>query len=213
MGRGTRCCFLGRTIWSSELQFPDLGNQILSSPTLVRLLRDPPEAGLFVEMASGVKFILGPEKDFLVAGTAGEFYALGNQALANAKAAAVGLDEKQAQLGDGLRVLHEEDRAEALSVFLGDPAALAPGIEVLDELRHDFSDQGLEALVVAVFRPVQFAVALDDPAHVSGAVGAEGYEMFWDVFLSSIIVARRETWVDEELFAAATGVRLGSDYQ
>ncbi|MNC88593.1 hypothetical protein D3C83_44240 [compost metagenome] len=54
-----------------------------------------------------------------------------------------------------------------------DPAALAPAIEVPDEIRDDPRHQRLEALVVAVLGPVQFAVPLHHPAHVAGAMPAQ----------------------------------------
>ena len=80
------------------------------------------------------------------------------------------LDEQQAKLRDRLRFGNDEDRADDLSVALGDPAALALRIEVVDEVGDDARDEGLEAFVPAVLLGVEHAVAMDDPAHVAGAV-------------------------------------------
>src|SRR4029077_11652187 len=57
------------------------------------------------------------------------------------------------------------------TVNFRDPAALVRGIELSGELGGDGGDQRLELLVPAVLLEVQRAVALDDPAHVPGAVG------------------------------------------
>ena len=81
-------------------------------------------------------------------------------------------DEQQPELRDGVALPDAEDRADPLAVELGDPAALALRVEVLDELRDDRRDERLEALVPAVLLPVERAVTLDDPAHVPGPVRA-----------------------------------------
>ena len=49
-----------------------------------------------------------------------------------------------------LLILDHEHAAHRLAVHLGDPAALALRIEVIEEIRHDPGHQRLEALVPAV---------------------------------------------------------------
>src|SRR5439155_290127 len=64
-------------------------------------------------------------------------------------------------------------RADALAAALGDPAALARRIEVLDEPGDDPGHQRLEALVPAVFLGVERAVPLHHPAQVAGTMFAQ----------------------------------------
>ena len=54
-------------------------------------------------------------------------------------------DQEQSEFGHAHRLLDQEDRADQLAVVLRDPATLAVRVEILDELRRDFRDQGLEA--------------------------------------------------------------------
>ncbi len=75
--------------------------------------------------------------------------------------------------------MNEEDAAEALVVAVGDPATLAQGVEVVDEVGGDAGDEGLETFVPAILFGVEEAVTLDDPAHVSGAVGPEDIRWRW----------------------------------
>ena len=63
---------------------------------------------------------------------------------AEAPAAHMRLDEKQAQLRRGRAFLHQEHRADRLARLLGDPAALALLVEVLQELGDDLGDQRFE---------------------------------------------------------------------
>jgi len=80
------------------------------------------------------------------------------------------VDEQQAQLRDPPGRRHHEDRADALAVELGDPAAAAPRIEASDEIRDDAGDQRLEALAPAVLARIELAVRLHHPAEVAGAM-------------------------------------------
>ena len=82
---------------------------------------------------------------------------------------AEGSDEQQPQPRDLGRVLRQEDRAEALAVAFGDPAALILGIEIVEEVGDDLRAQPLEILGPSVFLRVEHGVARDDPAEVAGA--------------------------------------------
>src|SRR5690606_42135276 len=67
----------------------------------------------------------------------GQFYRLSlHDALPN-----FGLDVDQAQLGDLVALAHDEGGADHLAVLLGDPAALAPRVEVVDEVGGDTRHQ------------------------------------------------------------------------
>src|SRR5438874_9836257 len=83
------------------------------------------------------------------------------------------LDNQEPQLGAARAFLHHEYRADRLAVHLGDPAALALRVEVLDEFGGDLGDQRLEAHAPAVFLLVDRAVRPDHPAHVTGPVWAQ----------------------------------------
>ena len=83
------------------------------------------------------------------------------------------LNEQQAQLGGRAALIHHEDRADALAVALGNPAALALGIELAQEFGDDVGHQRLEQRAPAVLLAVEHAVALDDPAHVARPMRAQ----------------------------------------
>src|SRR5438132_6042870 len=128
------------------------------------------EAGFFVNAAGGVKVALRPQSDFLVAGLASEADTLVNQAFADSQAAGLRFHQQQAQLGNRLCFLNQEYRADNLAFALGDPAALALGIEVLDKVGNDLGDQGFEALVVAILLGIEHAMAMHHPTHVAGLI-------------------------------------------
>jgi len=139
------------------------------------LFTDEMVALSLVEVAGGFEDAVGPESDFAVADVAGELSTLADECAAEAETARGGVDEEETETGGGAGffVFDEEDGADGLAVALGDPAALACGVEVVDEVGGDSGDEGLEALVPAVLAGVEEAVTLDDPAHVSRAVRAE----------------------------------------
>ena len=83
---------------------------------------------------------------------------------------ASGSTSSSRSLATRLRLLHEEHGADDLAVALGDPAALARRIEVVEEVGADARDQRLELGVVAPLARVERAVAMDDPAHVARLV-------------------------------------------
>ena len=142
---------------------------------VVDLFADEMVALGLVEVAGGVEDTVRPQGDFAVVGVAGEEGALADEGTAEAQATGRGVDEEEAETGGsaGFFVFDEEDGADGFAVALGDPAALAGGVEVVDEVGGDMGDEGLEALVPAVLAGVEEAMTLDDPAHVSGAMGAE----------------------------------------
>ena len=103
-----------------------------------------------------------------VAGMAGEAQAFLHEPPADAEAAGGGLDQQQAELGDLVALAHHHHRAQDLPLALGDPAALAPGVEVAQEFGRDLRHQRLEAVVPAIFPGIERAMAMDDPAEIAG---------------------------------------------
>src|SRR5438046_10739395 len=121
-------------------------------------------------MARGVETAVGPQHDLAITGGARKRDALGNQTSADPQPARRRLDQEQSQLRDRWRAANQEDRADVLTVALGNPAALELRIEALQEFRRDFGDQPLECVVPAVFLGVERAVTRDDPTDVARAV-------------------------------------------
>lgn len=60
-----------------------------------------------------------------------------------------------------------------MAAFLCDPESLALGVVVVDEVRGDVCGHRLESSVPVVFLVVEDAVAVDDPAYVAWAMGAD----------------------------------------
>ena len=58
-------------------------------------------------------------------------------------------------------------RADVLAVQLGDPAAFAFGVVVVDEIGDDLRAQALERLAPAVFLRVKLGMAGNDPAEIA----------------------------------------------
>src|ERR1700693_41609 len=79
-------------------------------------------------------------------------------------------DQEHPKLRDLFRLPDEEDRPHDLSLSLGDPAALARGIEIPDESRRDLGHERFEGLIPAVLLRVERAVTMDHPTHVARLV-------------------------------------------
>ena len=64
-----------------ERELPGFGDQVFSSPALVRRPLNPLEAGLLVQMPMPcrMQLALRPEEDSLISGLAGEIHVLGDQ--------------------------------------------------------------------------------------------------------------------------------------
>src|SRR5438034_3160731 len=117
--------------------------------------------------------VVRPKRELAISRCASETDALVDESRPDAQATCPWLDEQEAQLRHGLRLVDAEHAADTLPVDFGDPTALALAVEVGDELRDDVRHQRLERFVPPVFLPVDRAVPLDDPAHIAGAVRAE----------------------------------------
>ena len=140
---------------------------------MVRRLVDQLEAGALVNPPRSVEDVVCPEDELAVAGGPREVDACVDELRADTGSARAGLDEEDAQLRDVVRLAHAEHAADADAAELGDPAALAHRIVLLCEYADDRRDESFEGLVPAVLRPVERAVALDDPAVVAGARRAQ----------------------------------------
>src|SRR4029434_7796810 len=92
---------------------------------------------------------------------------LADQTFSDTKPARPRIDHQKPQLRRRLRFFDKEDKADVLTIHLGNPAAITFRIEVLDELSRDLDEQRLELLVPTVPPGVQLSVLLDDPAHIA----------------------------------------------
>src|ERR1700737_2767741 len=117
---------------SRQRQFPELPDKV-APEAAVWLLTHQAKAGGLVDMAGRDQHGVGPQRDLAIAPRAGEADALGDEPAADAEPARPGLDIEQAQFGDLLALLDEEYGTGDRTLALGDPAALAVGVEVLDE--------------------------------------------------------------------------------
>jgi hypothetical protein len=139
----------------------------------MRLGRHEREAGIPINPAGGDQNALGPQRDLAIAAGFCECDAFGDQPLAQSLSTSGRIDNEQADFRDIVAVSHQKDRADLRAIKLGDPAALARGVERGEELCGDFRDQALERGVEAVFGGVECAVALHHPSHVAGAGAAQ----------------------------------------
>jgi hypothetical protein len=83
------------------------------------------------------------------------------------------LNQQEAQFRHLVAALHQEHRADRRTIDLGDPAALARGIEVAQKLRDDPGDQRLEGRAPAILLGIARGVARQHPAHVADPVRAQ----------------------------------------
>ena len=128
---------------------------------------------------AAVQDALRPQRHRRIAGGLREAQAFVDQAHAELQSSGARIDDQQAELRHLVRLAHHEGRADALAVQFGDPAALAPGIEVLDELGCDLSDQRLERNVPAILARIERAVRGGDPAHVADLMLAQNNRPGW----------------------------------
>src|SRR5690348_7741347 len=130
---GCGCC-LGRWLGLvSELQFPCLTDEIMAE-AMVWLLSHQHEAGFLVQASRLHEHIICPEHDLGVAATTREADTFGNEAGAYPQASRLWLDEEEPQLRYRFAGLHQKDGPDDFAVHLGDPAAFALGVEVVDEV-------------------------------------------------------------------------------
>src|SRR3954471_13785724 len=152
-----------------KIALPGFADEI-DAERVMRLFGDPFESGLGVNAARRQKIALRPQRHAPISGLSRKAQAFVDEALAQAQPARLRIDDEQTELRDLVGLLHHEDRADALAVLLGNPAALLPGIEVLDELCGDPGDQRLVAGVPAVFLRIERGIRGCDPAHVAGVM-------------------------------------------
>jgi hypothetical protein len=152
-----------------------LADEVLSE-AVVRLFVDEFESRLLIDAVGSGENALRPERDFGVSGGARKADTFVNKNLAEAEATGGGIDIEQAQFGGfGLvGMADKEDVADVATVDLGDPATLAGGIKVGDEVGGDAGDESFEGVVPAILLDIASAFEGSDYAHVAGAVGAQG---------------------------------------
>src|SRR2546429_599898 len=134
---------------------------------MMRLLSDELESGALINAARRGQIALRPQGHGRVACGPREAQAFLDEARAELQSSGARIDDQQPKFRNFVILPHDEHRADALALELGDPAALALRIEVLDELGGDLGDEGLERDVPAVFLRVDRAVYGGNPAHVA----------------------------------------------
>src|SRR5437762_2825677 len=161
---------VGAEAWAgiAALGVADFVDQI-ATEAAVRAALDPLEPTALIEPSRRAKLALGPQNDPAVAGSAREAYACLDQLPSQSQSARRRFDQEQAQLGYPRRRAHphKENRADDAASLLGNPATLAPGIELLDEFAGNSGYQRFEARVVTVFALIQHTVSVHDPADVA----------------------------------------------
>src|SRR6266480_3575301 len=88
----------------------------------------------FINAARGFQFALCPEDHLFVSCLPREANALIYEAFANAEPSRRRLYQQKAQLGGLLGLADQKNRADALAIFLGNPASLALRIVPFHEL-------------------------------------------------------------------------------
>src|SRR3984893_2056618 len=117
-------------------------------------------------MPGGVQDRLRPQSDLLIAGLSRKAGTLVDQAIADAQSARRRFHQQQPKPRDFLGFANQKNGTDYAAVFLGHPAALALGIELLDKLCGDLRYYPLEALVPSIILRVQRPMAMNNPAHV-----------------------------------------------
>src|SRR6476620_10653603 len=133
------------------------------------LFADQPEAGPFIEAPCCSQIVIGPQREAAVACLACEGYCLIDQAPAQAAAPHVGFDIKQPELGGVDVFLYDKYRAHDPAARLGDPAEVAPGLELFDKPRRDFRNQRFEFFIPAMFLAMNRGLTMKDPAEIADA--------------------------------------------
>src|SRR5947209_7706511 len=122
-----------------QIHLPRLPHEIDAKAVMLRL-RDLLEPRALIDAARGDQNALRPQRHLAIAPLARAADALLDQRTADAEPARLLLQAEQPQLCDAVAAIDEEDRADPLAVDLGDPAMLARGIEILDELPADHQE-------------------------------------------------------------------------
>src|SRR5215469_2377187 len=156
-----RCC--------PQVEFPSLGRKLLSEAVMLFFAHDL-EPSLFVEVSCRMKNALRPKRHLAIARVPCESDALFNQPLADSQATRLRFNMQQPQPCDIVRCLRDKDSTNPCSILFRNPAAFAPRIVILDELRHDFRRQTLVGSIPSVLLGVQDCLPMDDPAQVARMV-------------------------------------------
>lgn len=131
------------------------------------------EADGRVDPPCGGEDAVRPQHDLAVAGLPRKADAFLDKPAADPEPARLRLDDQHAQPGDRVAFLDDKHRADPHAILLGDPALVARRVEVAQEPGDDFGDIGFHLVIETVFLRIERAVAIDDPAHVAGAMRAQ----------------------------------------
>ena len=137
------------------------------------LLLDELKPRSLIDLPRRMQYVIGPQAHPAVSTGNREVDALLHQTPPDTEPARSRLDQQQTQLRDIVRLPHQEDTSDSLTVPFRDPASLGRGIEVPYEIHGDLLDQVTKAVIPAVFLSVDLAVTPDDPVDIVGGVGAE----------------------------------------
>ena len=106
--------------------------------------RDMDESRVLINAARRKQYALCPKRDLAIATASGEGDALIDQPFAESVTARRRVDQQQTDFCDLIGLLHQKDRADLFAVDLGNPAALACGIEVFQKFRGDLRAESNE---------------------------------------------------------------------
>lgn len=151
---------------SLQVARPALAHEVVAE-AVVPFLFNQLEAGSLVDAARPLEDVVGPQHHLAVAGAPREPQALVDQPGADPHSPCGRLDEQESQLRDAVLLCDAKDTPRRLSFDLGDPRPLPCRLPVLDEVRDDVGDKGLEGVVPPVLGRIEGAMTLHHPAEVS----------------------------------------------
>jgi len=156
----------------SERNFPALFDQV-DAKGMHRFAIGQLPAGGGVKGAGGAVALMGPELHLRIPFVPRKPHAGVEETAAQAPPARLGHQQEQAQLGRGLVEADTENTAQPLAIRLGDPAALAIGVmvgdEIVEDARHQRPETVIEPLGAGIVNPMLF----DQPGGVIGAKEAQ----------------------------------------
>src|SRR4051794_6665640 len=155
-----------------QIPLPGLADQIDTEAVVLLFLHEL-EACALIDATRGDQDALRPQRHLAVAPLARILDALLDQRAADTESPRFLFHLQQPQLGNLVRGLDQKDRADRLAAHFRNPAVLARGVIVLDELCADFGDQGLVADIPVVVGRIGGGLPGDDPAHVADAMAAQ----------------------------------------
>src|SRR5882672_6311683 len=155
---------------SSQLlqrQLPSLPHKVLPK-TMMRRFTNQTKPGSLINPMRPNKNALRPQNHLLIPCRPRKTNAFLHQSISKTHPPRTRFDKQQPQLRGIrlLRMLHEKDVPNALTINLRNPAAFPARIEVRDELIDNARHQSLKGLVPSILLRIANTLAMDDPAHI-----------------------------------------------